>query len=306
MELSILSAVAFFFLQEDTLDRARVLAESGRLAEAVRFLESRNRSGPSAPELAYLAQLQAAAGGLPQAAASLGRALELAPEQDGLRVTRGAMLFELRRYEDAKSELELAMARRPNTALAHYYLAAVYQGLARLDLAEIAAERAIELSPKPSRAPLDSSEPAPAVAARHLLAEIRFARGEEVVPILREVLAVEPEHSSARYLLARSLQRRGRAEEAALELRRFDEIKRAESRIAQGLDLARVGRREESIAELELAVEGSPENARALFLLGRELLRAGRKDEAGPCFDRVLSLRPDAAPEIARLVDSFP
>jgi Flp pilus assembly protein TadD len=119
------------------------------------------------------------------------------------------------------------------------------------------------------------------------------------------VLAVEPEHASARYLLARSLQRRGRAEEAAFELGRFDEIKRAESRTAQGLDLSRVGRREEAIAQLRMAVEGSPESARARFLLGRELLRAGRKDEARAQFDRLLALRPDAAPEIARLIDSF-
>jgi tetratricopeptide (TPR) repeat protein len=306
MRVGILSAVAFFFLQEDTLDRARGMAESGRLEDAVRFLESRTRSEPRPAELAYLAQLQAATGGLPQAAASLGRALELAPDQDGLRVTRGAMLFELRRYEDAKGELELAIARRPEAALAHYYLAAVYQGLGRLEPAEASAERAVELSPAPSRAPLDSSEPAPGVAARHLLAEIRWARGEEVESILREVLAVEPEHASAHYLLARSLHRRGRTGEASSELRRFDEIKRAESRIAQGLDLSRVGRGEEAIAELRLAVEESPDSARALFLLGRELVRAGRKDEARPFFDRVLSIRPDAAPEIARLVDSSP
>jgi tetratricopeptide (TPR) repeat protein len=303
---AIFAAVAFFFLQEDTLDRARRMAEGGRLEDAVRFLESRTRAEPRPAELAYLAQLQAAAGGLPQAVASLGRALELAPDQDGLRVTRGAMLFELRRYEEAKGELELAIARRPEAALAYYYLAAVYQGLGRLELAETSAERAVELSPAPARAPLDSVEPAPGVAARHLLAEIRWARGEAVEPILGEVLAVEPEHASARYLLARSLQRRGRAEEAASELRRFDEIKRAESRIAQGLDLSRVGRLEDAIGELELAVERSPGSARARFFLGRELLRAGRKDEARACFDGVLALRPDAAPEIARLIDSFP
>src|SRR3989304_3272011 len=67
MRLGILSLVAFFSLQEDTLDRARLLAESGRLAEAVRLLESRTRTEPRAPELAYLAELQAAAGGGPPA-----------------------------------------------------------------------------------------------------------------------------------------------------------------------------------------------------------------------------------------------
>ena len=305
MRPEILSFVAFFFLQEDTLERARLLAESGRLAEAVRFLESRTRAEPRAPELAYLAQLQASGGGLPQAVTTLGRVLELSPDQHGLRVTRGAMLFELRRYEEAKSELELAIAGRSSHALAHYYLAAVYEGLSRLDLAENTAERAIDLSPPPSRAPLDSTEPAAGVAARHLLAEIRFARGEEVESLLREVLAVEPDHAPARYLLARSLQRRGRGAEAEVELRRFDSIKRAEGHLALGRNLANLGRPEDAISELRLAIDAHPEHARALFLLGRELLRVKKPSEAAPFIERVLALRPDAAAEVDRLVDSF-
>ncbi len=301
-----LSLATFFALQEDTLDRARLLAEKGRLVEAIQLLEGRTRSEPRAPELAYLAELHAAAGGLPQAAEALGRALSLAPEQDALRVTRGAMLFELRRYDEAKSELEIVIARRPRSALAHYYLGAVFQGVGELGLAERTAERAIELSPPPSKAPLDSSSPTPGVAARHLLAEIRFARGEDVEALLRVVLEVEPVHASARYLLARSLQRGGRGSEAEEELSRFQSLKRAESHVALGRNLAHLGRGEDAIAELRLAIDAYPEHARALYLLGRELLRAGRKDEAGAVLDRALLLRPDASSEVDRLLASFP
>ena len=88
-------------------------------------------------------------------------------------------------------------------------------------------------------------------------------------------------------------------------MRRFEEIKRVETHLAQGLDLSRLGRSEEAIAELRLAVAANPENARALFLLGRELLRAKKTSEAAPIFDRVLALRPDAASEVDRLLDSF-
>jgi cytochrome c-type biogenesis protein CcmH/NrfG len=155
------------------------------------------------------------------------------------------------------------------------------------------------------RAPLDSTEPVASVAARHLLAEIRFARGEEVEPILREVLSAEPDHASARYLLARSLQRRGKAEEAAEELRLFDRIKRAEAHVAQGMDLSRLGRREEAIAELRAAVVENGENPKSLFLLARELLRANQASEAEALLARILVLRPDAAPEVERLRGSF-
>jgi tetratricopeptide (TPR) repeat protein len=304
----VLSITAFLALQEDTLERARALSESGRAAEAAKLLEARTRTEPRAPELAYLAQLQAEAGAVPQAVESLRRALLLAPGEDGLRVTLGAMLFELRRYDEARSELELAIARRAGSALAHYYLSAVYQGLSRLDDAEAAVRRAIEISPLPARAPLAASGPAPSIAARHLLAEIRFERGEteSLESILREVLEVEPDLASPRYLLARLLTRLGRPVEAENELARFDRVKRAEAHIAQGLDLSRLGRREEAIAELNLALEAHPDHARALFQLGRELLRAGRRNEALPLLDRALAIRPDAKAEVDRLLDSFP
>jgi tetratricopeptide (TPR) repeat protein len=224
-------------------------------------------------------------------------------------VTRGAILFELRRYDEAKSELELTIARRPSAPLAHYYLGAVQRGLGRLDLAEKSAERAIELSGAPSKAPLSSAEPTPGVAARHLLAEARFAQGAEpgrVASLLREVLLFEPDHVAARYLLARSLQRQGRAGEAAEELRRFDSIKRAGGHLALGRNLANLGRGSEAISELKLAIDAHPEHARALYLLGRELLRAGRKEEAGSILDRAVALRPDASSEVDRLRASFP
>jgi Flp pilus assembly protein TadD len=120
------------------------------------------------------------------------------------------------------------------------------------------------------------------------------------------VLELEPDHAPARYLLARSLQRRGRQEEAEEELRRFDSIKRAEAHLALGRSLANLGRGREAISELKLAIEAHPDHARALYLLGRELLRAGRKDEARPVLDHALALRPDASSEVNQLLASFP
>jgi tetratricopeptide (TPR) repeat protein len=298
------SVAAVLALQEDAIARARLLVERGRVAEAKSFLAASTRKEPDAPALAYLAQLHAATGGLPQAVDALSRALDLAPDQDGLRVTRGAMLFELRRFEEARQELELAVSRRSGLALAHYYLGAVYQALARPDDAEKAALEAIARSPAPQAAPLESMEAEPGVAARHLLAEIRFARGENAESLLREVLEVEPDHASARYLLARTLQKRGEEDEARRELERFEAVKRAESRLVQSRQLLVLGRRKEAMAELAAAVESCPDHARALFLLGRELARGGRGPEAGAIFERLLAIRPDAADEVAPFLPS--
>jgi Flp pilus assembly protein TadD len=115
------------------------------------------------------------------------------------------------------------------------------------------------------------------------------------------VLAVEPDHPSARYLLARTLHRRGDEEAARRELERFEAVKRADSALAQARQLLGLGRREDAIAELTAAVESWPDHARALFLLGRELARAGRSAESSKVFDRVLAIRPDAAKEVGRI-----
>ena len=103
-----LALAVLAFQSEDALERARLLVERGRGLEAIRFLESSTRAKPDAPALAFLAQLRAAAGRLPQAVEALSRALALVPGEDTLRVTRGAMLFELRRFEEARQELERA------------------------------------------------------------------------------------------------------------------------------------------------------------------------------------------------------
>jgi tetratricopeptide (TPR) repeat protein len=293
--------IALFSAQEQTLERARALARNGRTAQAIALLEGRARADPRAPELSYLAELYAAEGGVPQAVSALERALDVAPGENGLRVTLGAMLFQLRRYEEARGELETAIAGGGRSALAHYYLASVERGLSRLESAERSASRAVELSPPPARSPLASLAPSPSVASRHLLAEIRFELGKDAEPLLRDVLAVEPELASAHYLLARLLQRRGDLEEALAEFRRFDALKRADAHLAQGLDLSRLGRTGESLLELERAVAACPDHARALFLLGRELVRAGRAEQAQQLLERALALRPDAAAEIASL-----
>jgi tetratricopeptide (TPR) repeat protein len=289
--------------QGSELERARLLADSGRVREAIHLLENRPPASKTAPELALLAQLYAATGGLPQAVTSLGEALDLAPEQVGLRITRGAMLFELTRYDEARKELERVLRESPRAGLAHYYLAAVERATGKLSDAETSAATAVSLVPEEARAPLDSEEYDPHTAALHLLAEIRFARGANPEELLRAVLLREPQHPSAHYLLARALLSRGRKEEADAELLRFRAIKRAEEHLASGRELARVpGRRREAIVELRLAAEACPDHARALFLLGKELALDGERGEARAALERALILRPAARPEIEKIL----
>ncbi len=294
---------SLFLVQDSTLERARLLAESGRVRDSIRLLESRPLASATPQELAFLAQLYASTGGVPQAVTALGQALERAPEQTGLRITRAAMLFDLTRYDEARTELERVLKVAPRSGLAHYYLAAVERAVGELSAAEVSARKAVALIPEDSRTPLDSPEVAPRAAALDLLAEIRFEQGQDPEALLRQVLALEPQHPSAHYLLARTLVSEGRNDEADKELRAFDAIKRADEHVSQGRELARIpDRRKEAIAELRLAVDACPAHARALFLLGRELAREGERDEARVFLERALVLRPDARPEIEKVL----
>lgn len=301
-----LALASLVLLQDDAIQRARLLAENGRPEQAIAFLDAHLRNEPSAAGFAFKAQLESGQGALPRAAASLDRALELAPEQTGLRVTRGAILFELRRFEDARAELSRAIRERPSSALAHYYLGAVQRSTGDLEAARASAEKAAELTPAEARVPPDAGQYAPKASALHLLAEIQTELGLDAEPTLRRVLAIEPLHPSARYLLARSLLGRGQKDAAEEELRLFDRIKRADQHVALGVDLSRIeGRAEEAIEELRLAVTACPEHSRALFLLGRELIRAGRGEEASSYLERAVALKPALALEVARLRDSM-
>jgi tetratricopeptide (TPR) repeat protein len=306
MGLALIAATWLLFVQDDAIERARLLAESGNARQAIAFLEAHVRREPSAPAFAFKAQLEAEQGALPRAVASLDRALELAPGQTGLRVTRGAILFELRRYEDARVELERAIRERPSSGLAHYYLGAVQMSTGDLKAAQASASKAVELTPAEAQVSMASSQFTPFASALHLLAEIQTELGLDAEPTLRRVLAIEPLHPSAHYLLARSLSSRGQKEAAEEELARFDRIKRADPHVALGVELSGIeGRSFDAIAELRRAVEICPEHSRAHFLLGRELIRAGRSGEAAPHLERAVALRPALASEVDRLRGSI-
>lgn len=257
-----------------------------------------------AKRLAAEAEQDAAADRLPQAAAALGRALELAPEERRWRTTLGAMLIELRRYPEAKRELTRVVREDPSLPLAWYYLASVQKRLSELKSARGNAGRAVELMPpgfgEPSLARLDYS---PRVSALHLLAEITAEQGGDPEPLLRQVLALEPTHPGAHYLLARALVDKKRSDEARLELDEFSKAKRAEERVRLALNLSRsAGNHEQAQVELRGALEVYPDHPRALYFLGLELLRDGRGEEAAELLERCLALRPEARPLVAPLL----
>lgn len=283
-----------FLGQSDPIARAQVLAQQGKVLQAIDFLKSQGRHEPSAPLFAFLAQLQTAVDRIPQAAKSLERALDLAPRQNRLRVTRAALLYRMRRFEEAQSELESVLRQEPENALAHYYLASVFQWRAEFQRALDSAEKAVELMPPPTTAmSFERQKYSLKAGALHLVAELQFELGRDIEPIARSVLEIEPLHSPARYLLAKSLMARGKTDEAKRELAVFDKIVKADEHVEFALNsLYFGGDVQQAVTSLFRALEYYPDHDRALFFIGRLLVQVGRVEQGSQYLRRCLELRP--------------
>jgi tetratricopeptide (TPR) repeat protein len=235
---------------------------------------------------------------IPQAAQSLARALELAPEQYRWRTTLGALYYRLGKLDEAERELDQVLRQSSPVPIARYYLAAAYKARGELARAEEHARLAVEQMPQePVAESLPRLDFSLSVNAMYLLAEIQAERGGDVEDLLRRTLANEPTHPAARYLLARSLLKRGRLEEERAELAAFDRAKRALEHVQQGLDFGRAANQERAVAEYRRGLEIYPDHPRALYFLARELASTGRKEEA----ERLLEVEPGAEPLVLSL-----
>jgi tetratricopeptide (TPR) repeat protein len=291
--------------QVDPLERGRLLAQRGEVVKAIEYLESQARHEPSPQLFVFLAELQTATDRIPQAAESLGRALDLAPKEYGLRVTRAALLYKMRRLSEAEDELEMVLRQAPSEGLAHYYLAAVYQGQGKLDKALESAEKAVELLPPPSVSmSYEKQEFSLMANGLYLLAEILHDTGEDAEPAVRRVIELEPLHTSAHYLLSRILVAKGEKSEAQHQVEIFRKLKKAEQHVDFALNSLNFGGNvQQGVDELIRALEIYPDHDRAMFFLGRVLLSVGRVDMGVKLLERCVELRPEASALVEPLLE---
>ncbi len=282
------------------VEQAQRLADSGDLTTAIEILDAATRVAPHAPGYAHLSELQARVGRLPQAAQSLIKALEIDPNQYRWRATLGSLYFQLGRLHEARKELERVVEEWAGGGLANYYLAAVLKAQGELVEAEKLAQRAVELLPVSSANwTLEQLDPPVPLNALFLLAEIRKMRGKDSEATLRQLLEIEPLHAQARYLLARLELEQGHRERAEEELQIFQRIKSTEERYRAAIGyLFNIGDEKQALVEMRRAVEASPEHPAARFLLGRQLLRLGRVEEAARHLESCARLSPRTVSEV--------
>lgn len=193
----------------------------------------------------------------------------------------GAVLLELKRYDEALKHLARAAAQSPNDPMAHKMLGSAYYWTGRVDLAEVEFKEALRLGPD---------------AQGHLLMGIVQAwRGENEASYASFLKAAEldPDRADIQMNIGSIEEGRGRHQEALERFRRAVELdgKHPLYRFQLGMAYKRLGRDDDAAAQLRKAVAEFPGYQDAFLELGALSERAGRAKEAADYFDKAMRLK---------------
>jgi tetratricopeptide (TPR) repeat protein len=265
------------------IDLARALFDRGQFADAVTVLTETLAAIPASGRARYLLGLTyQRQGNYTGAMASLTQAAALLPLLGANSIYQS--IGTLRRSQQQYAEAIEAFSRRielvPNDATAHHELAEMYFRVGRLD--EALAEHTVALMIDPRRA--DSYV---GVAQVHLR-EGRFA---EAAAAAKRATDLAAGHKEARYVLATSLLRLGRADEGHRELQEYERLQSAATALqSKQLEIAALrrdaavsgasGDHARAVALLRKALDADPGDPAAELELGQALLRAGMAAEA--------------------------
>lgn len=165
------------------------------------------------PELTATQQVRKAdsmikAGRIKEALESISAAVSAHPEDAGLRLHRGRILFQVGQYAEAASAFEEALRLDPYYTDAHNRLGAAYAELGRTPEAEAEYRKALE----------DPAYPTPELTYLNLgLLYAAGGRDDEAIDAFRNSVELNPRYFQAHYELASILDSTGKLEEAARE-----------------------------------------------------------------------------------------
>jgi len=185
-----------------------------------------------------------------QAAAHFEAALQLAPDDAGIRTNLARSLLKLKRFEEAAAQLEEVLRRRPDYAEAHNSLGLALQGLGRAAQAIPEHETALRLSP-------DDPE------AHNNLGNALYGLGrlEDAASHYREAVRLAPDYPEAHNNLGNALYGLGRFSDAAAQYQTALQIRPDYAEACSNLGSAdqALGRIDEAIARYEQALRMNPE-----------------------------------------------
>ncbi len=239
----------------------------------------------SVQHIALLGRSLAKQGRFDEAAAQVGRAIELAPDLPFLHEDLGSVLALQARFEEAIPLFEKALRLEPRLASAHRKLGEALAALGRGGEADQHFESYLDRDPVAGRV---------AEGADHL----RAGRGDEAIAVLREVLRHHPDNVDAmRYLAMAYWREKNKPGDAEAWLRRATTTAPdfTEAWLSLGLVLLDNNKHADAIEAYRRAVELGPDNAAAWAGIGNAYAQAGRQDKSVAAYAKSLELNPGAA-----------
>ena len=222
---------------------------------------------------------------LEEARASLKEALEIDKNNPAAHYGLGQIALSNRSYEEAIQHFNATLAQAPSANRVHYSLAMAYRGLG--DVEKMKAHLAQQGS-------VGVRVADPLVDGLQDLVEgerVHLARGKlafearryvEAAAAFRKAVAAGPRNVTARINLGATLSQLGDVQGAAEQ---FEEALRIEpgkvnAHYNLAILLAGQNQHEKAIAHLQSALAVEPNDSSVRFLLGSELVRVGRFDDA--------------------------
>jgi len=233
-----------------SLTEADEYRRAGKMADAERVCRAALATDPEAPQiLNFLALLIRERGQLEEAAALLGRAVNIAPREAALHNNYGTTQRRLGNLAGAELALRTAISLQPTYPEAFYNLGIVLRELGVLDHALIAQQRAVSQNPKYGAA----------------LIEIGVVLNEqgkfsEALKAIDSALAINARSFQAHYYRGTVLMALDRFDEAIEEMQTALTLRpgNAQALHALGNALARARRDEEAIAYYRKAIDANP------------------------------------------------
>jgi tetratricopeptide (TPR) repeat protein len=230
---------------------------------------------------------------LDEAVRFLTAAVALRPETPGAQFFLGHALSLKGQADEAIPYLKKAIALDPKNAPAHLVLGAILCDVKRdYDGAIACFRKAIELDPYNHQVGVGT--------AHTNLGNALSGKGQfdEAIDCYRKAIARNPKDAKAHSNLGATLHRKGQVDEAITCLRKAIEVdpKNALAHFNLGVALDDKGQVEEAIACYKKAIALNPQHAGAHNNVGNALYLTGQVDEAIACFEKAIALDPKLAP----------
>ncbi|MBZ0272478.1 tetratricopeptide repeat protein [bacterium] len=214
-------------------------------------------------------------------------------DEVGVQITRGLILYQRGRFEEASEEFKLILSAEPQNGEARYLL-----GMSRMRLSDL--HGALETL---ARIPQDHDRYYDGIRVRaHILRRLR--RPAEAAQVLRQALQMNPEDAATMSELAFVLADMGEVDRAIELMNEAVKIAPDRGRMMYSYAnlLERVGRWREGVELMETVLEQDPDDADAMNYIGYTLVEHDTDIErAEILLRRAIEMRPNDGP----IIDSY-